>query len=293
MGVMTEQMEALTNGLLTAARGRAAAIAGVREDTVRLLGQARTRRQEVGAKRRAAGEDLTRELREAAGTLTAKVGALLGEFDAAQGQRASDLNAFLARHKEARAGELYTLFEDLGRAREEMAREFAVEIQGLVKHIQSGMAEFLGDARADRAESAEALHDRTAQALAAVHGRVATLVNETMGYLGRCERAHQTMSERLHGMLSGNHQATHEQVTALLSGFRQARQRIAEDLRAAAQLWDRLAQARFGAGWEGEAPAEPPGVPEALGSAGASPSRRADGPAAKPKRKARRKSAAH
>jgi len=273
MGVLTEQMEALTNGLLTAARGRATAIAGVRQDTVRLLGQARARLQEVGSARRAAGGDLVRQLREVAGALTAKVGALLGQFDAAHGQRACDLNAFLARHKEARTGELHALFEDLGRAREEMAREFTVEIQGLVKRIQSGMDEFLGDARAARAESAEALRDRTAQALSAVQGRVAALVNETMGYLDRCERAHQAMSERLHGMLSGSHQATHEQVTALLSGFRAARQRIAEDLQAAAQLWDRIALVRAGAQATTRAATEEP--------------------AAKPKRKTRKKPAAH
>ncbi len=247
MGVMTEQMEALTNGLLTAARGRAAAIAGVRSDTVRFLGQARTRLQEAGAARRAAGEKLVGELREAAGALAAKVGALLGEFDAAQGKRASDLNGFLASHKEARTGELHTLFEDLSRAREEMAREFTIEIRGLVSRIQSGMAEFLGEARTTRAGSAEALRDRTGQALAAVHGRVGSLVRETTDYLDRCERAHEAMSERLHGMLSGNHQATRGQVTALLNGFREARQHIADDLKAAAQLWDTIAQFRTGA----------------------------------------------
>ena len=279
MGVMTEQMEALTNGLLTAAQGRAAAIAGVREDTVRILGQARTRLQEIGGARREMSENLVRDLREAAGALTAKVGALLGQFDAAHGQRACDLNAFLARHKEARTGELHTLFEDLGQAREEMAREFATNIQGLVARIRTGMESFLGEAHTARAESAEALHGRTAEALGAVQDRVATLVTETMGYLDRCERAHKAMSERLHGMLSGSHQATHEQVTALLNGFRAARQRIAEDLQAAAQLWDRLALFRAGA----EASPRPTASPAAAVT---------EEPAAKPKRKTRKKPAA-
>jgi hypothetical protein len=268
MGVLTEQMEALTNGLMSAARSRAAAVAGVRHDTVRLLGQARTRLQEVGAARRAAGDRLTGELREAAGALAAKVGALLGDFDAAQGQRASDVNTFLARHKEARTGELNTLFGDLARAREEMARDFAVEIRGLVSRIQAGMEQFLGDARANRADSAEALRGRTAHALGAVHGRVAALLKETMDYLGRCERAHKAMSDRLHGMLSGNHKATHEQVSALLGGFRQARMNIAEDLRAAAELWDRVANCRLrtadsGSQAELTEPAARPPQPEA------------------------------
>ncbi len=300
MGVMTEQMEALTNGLLTAARGRAAAIAGVREDTVRFLGQARTRLQEAGAARRAAGGDLVRQLRETAGTLVAKVGALLGAFDAAQGQRASDLSAFLARHKDARAGELSTLFADLSKAREEMAREFAADVQGLVARIRTGMESFLGEARAARAESAEALHGRTAQALGAVQDRVATLVKETMGYLGRCERAHQAMSERLHGMLSDNHQATSSHVTTLLNGFREARQRIAGDLKAAAQLWDQIALFRAGADAVGNGGTPGPGPSKVEGSPSrglpseltAGQASSATEPAAKPKRVSRKEPAA-
>ncbi|MBM4035557.1 MAG: hypothetical protein FJ291_27765 [Planctomycetes bacterium] len=271
MGVMTEQMEALTNGILTAARGRAAAIAGVRSDTVRFLGQARTRLQEVGAARRATGEKFVCDLRQ-------MVGALLSGFDLAQGERASDLNAFLARHKEARAGELRTLFEELDRGRTAI-REF-------VHRIHADVEKFLGGIRAARAESAQAMRS-------ALRDRVAAIVKETTDYLGRCEQAYCDMSERLHAMLAQSRELTVEQVTALLNGFREARQRIAEELKAAAQVWESFTEFRAGApgaGGCGTAGSPSPGL-EAEPSAGQAST--ATRPAAKPKRKARKKTAAN
>jgi hypothetical protein len=240
MGVLTDQMEALANGILATTRERAVATARVRESTARILGQARARLSEIRVSRREMSQNLARDLSEAAGTMAARVGALLGEFHEAHAQRTSELGTFLARHKEARTGELQDLFEELGRARE--------EIRGLVTQIHIGMSDFVRAARAARGEAAEELRGRT-------HDRLVTLAQDTLGYLTRCKHAHRDMAERLHGMLSQSHQATRDEVGALLAGFRAARQRIADDLRAAARLW-----ADFASGKAGTAQKPPPGT---------------------------------